>query len=395
VRERLRGLPLRDIALLAGAIALITTLNVLSARHAEEQSQNLDSYSSYDAASGGYRAWYELLQREKVGIERFEQRPAFLDRTLDTLVWSEPIEFDPRQTSNTKTDLNALQDWVKAGGRFVYLGHDENAAKQGVLKLPRTNASKNTKTVRKVMTIAAGLRSDGIARLAFDTNLRWKTPKRATVLIADAAGPLALSYSYGRGQVVAVVDETAFDNARIARADNARLAFVLANPRRTGALVAFDEAAHGYLIPERWWQIMPRPLLIALAIAVVALAVAFTGAAIRLGPPLTPSARTDATSGEFIESLAALFERGRAAAKALEEVARSTTRIVCVALGAPDDAPVASIAKRIEASDLRDAYLELVTAVDDPNVEEGRLVRLVASAQRLRKGFASHARPRY
>jgi flagellar basal body-associated protein FliL len=395
MRERLRGLPLRDIALLAVAIALITTFNLLGAHNGEEQAQSLDSYSSYDAASGGYRAWYELLQREKIGVERFEQRPAFLDRKLDTLVWSEPIEFDPRQTSNTKADIRALQDWVKAGGRFVYLGHDENAAKQGVLKLPRTKALKNAKDDGKNLTIAAELSSEGVGRVAFDTNLRWKAPKRATVLVADAAGPLALSYSYGKGQVVAVLDETAFENARIARADNARLAYVLANPRRAGALVAFDEAAHGYLVPETWWQIMPRPLLIALAIAVVALVVAFTGAAIRLGPPLTPPARTDATSAEFIDSLAALFERGRAATKALEEVARSTTRIVAVALGVPDDAPPASIAKRIEAPDLRDAYLELVAAADAPKVEESRLVGLVACAQRLRKGFATHARPRY
>ena len=395
MRERLRGLPVRDLVILAVAVALITALNVLRTRTDQQLARGLDSYSSYDAASGGYRAWYELLQREKVAVERFEQRPAFLDRKLDTLVWSEPIEFDPRQTLNTKADVRALQDWVKAGGRFVYLGHDENAAKQGVLKLPRTKTLKNAKNGGKNQTIAARLREDGIGRVAFDTSLRWKTPKQATVLVADAAGPLALSYSYGQGEVVAVLDETAFANERIARADNARLAFVLANPRRAGGRVAFDEAAHGYLVPETWWQIMPRPLLIALAIAVVALAIAFTGAAIRLGPPLTPPARTDATSAEFIDSLAALFERGRAAAKALEEVARSTTRIVAVALGVPDDAPAASIAKRIEAPDLRDAYLELVAAADAPNVDEGRLVRLVAFAQRLRKGFAAHARPRY
>jgi len=394
MRQRLRGLPLRDIALLAIAIALITTFNLLGARNGEQQAQSLDSYSTYDAASGGYRAWYELLQREKVGVERFEQRPAFLGRKLDTLVWSEPIAFDPRQTLNTKADVRALQDWVRAGGRLVYLGHDENAAKQGVLKLPRTKTLKNANNGGKNLTIAAQLRSDGIGRVAFDTDLRWRTPKRATVLVADSDGPLALSYSYGKGQIVAVLDETAFENVRIARADNARLAFVLANPR-AGGRVVFDEAAHGYLVPETWWQIMPRPLLIALAIAVVALAIAFTGAAIRLGPPLTPPARTDATSAEFIDSLAALFERGRAAAKALEEVVRSTTRIVAVALGVPDDAPAASIAKRIEAPDLRDAYLELVAAADAPTVEEGRLVRLVASAQRLRKGFASHARSRY
>jgi len=398
VRERLRALPLRDLALLAAAIGLITTFNLLSAR-GERQVAQLDSYSSHDTASGGYRAWYEMLQREKIGIERFEQRPAFLSGSLDTLIWAEPIEYDPRQTSNSKADVRALEDWVKAGGRFIYLGHDENAAKNGVLKLPRTVVAKQprkrSKQLPSSLRLATQLRADGVERVAFSTNLRWKTPKRASVLVADSAGPLALSYSYGKGRIVVLLDETAFDNAGIARADNARLAFALGSPRRFGGRVAFDEAAHGYLVPEKWWQIVPRPLLIALAIALLALAIAFVGAAIRLGPPIVPPLRSDATSAEFIDSLAALFERGRAAGKALQEVARSTTRVVAVALGVPDDAPPASLAKRIAAPDLRAAYLELSDAAAGTTIDEGRLVPLVASAQLLRKEFASHARPRH
>jgi len=398
MRERLRALPLRDLALLAAAIGLITAFNVLSAR-SERPVAQLDSYSSHDAASGGYRAWYEMLQREKIGVERFEQRPAFLNGSLDTLIWAEPIEYDPRQTRNSKADIRALEDWVKAGGRFIYLGHDENAAKTGILKLPRTVTAKNPrKSATRPHTgtrIASELRGDGVERVAFSTDLRWKAPKRASVLVADSAGPLALSYPYGKGRIVALLDETAFDNAGIARADNARLAFVLGSPRHFGGRIAFDEAAHGYLVPEKWWQIVPRPLLVALAIAILALAIAFFGAAIRLGPPIVPPLRSDATSAEFIDSLAALFERGRAAGKALQEVARSTTRVVAVALGVPDDAPPASIAKRIAAPDLRSAYLELAEAAAGTAVDEGRLVPLVASAQLLRKEFASHARPRH
>jgi hypothetical protein len=401
MRERLRALPWRDLSILAVALALITAFNVLSARTSEEQGVTLDSYSTYDAANGGYRAWYELLQREKIRIERFERRPAFLDGSLGTLIWAEPIDYDPRQIYNTAADVNALEGWVKAGGRFIYLGHDDAAAKKGILKLPQTVTPKLPKkkpgqpAAATKTLIAAQLRSGSIERVAFSTGLRWKAKKRATVLVSDAAGPLVLSYSYGKGRIVTVLDETAFDNAHIARADNARLAFALASSGRAGARVAFDEAAHGYLVPEKWWQIMPRPLLIALGIVVVGLLIAFVGAAIRLGPPIAPPARTDATSAEFIDSLAALFERGHAATKALEEVVRSTVRIVAVALGLPDDTPPSVIAKRIDRPELRDAYLELAQAAEAPSIDEGHLVRLVASAQRLRKEFATYARSRY
>jgi len=397
----LGALPLRDLAILGAAVALITILNLLSARSGERLASQLDSYSTYDPASGGYRAWYELVQREKIAIERFERRPAFLEHSLGTLIWAEPIEYDPRQTYNSPADVRALEDWVKAGGRFIYLGHDENAAKKGILKLPRTVAIKTPakagtrSTAQNAVRIAAQLRSESVERIAFSTDLRWKAPKRATILVADASGPLALSYAYGKGRIVTLLDQTAFDNAHIARADNARLAFALARPSRPGARVAFDEAAHGYLVPEKWWQIMPRSLLIALALLVVAVALAFIGAAIRLGPPIVPPARSDATSAEFIDSLAALFERAHAATKALEEVVRSTVRVVAVSLGLPDDTPSNLIARRIEQPELRAAYLELAAAAAAPSLDEARLVRLVASAQRLRKEFSIHARSRY
>jgi hypothetical protein len=395
MRERLRGVPLRDLGLLLVAIVVLATLNLLSTR-AQETPRAVDSYSSYDAASGGYRAFYELLQREGVAVERFERRPPFLDRGIDTLVWVEPLVYDPRQIFNTKTDVQALDAWIKAGGRLLYIGQDPAAAKAGILKLPATTT---VARARGTMRVAAALRKAGVERVAFAHLLRWKPAKKqapgATVLIADGAGPLALRYAYGRGEIVAVVDEDAFRNSRIASADNARLAYALTTPRRAAGRIAFDEAVHGYLAPEHWWAIMPRALLIGLAIVALAAVIAFAGAAIRLGPPIVPARRTDASSAEFVDSLAVLFERGRAVRKALEEIAHATTHVVARAIGVADDTSPVRIARRIERDDLRDDFDTVRSAEDIVRPDNAALVQVALAAHRLRKEYRSYGRPRY
>ena len=391
--RRLRGVAARDLVLLMLALGVLGTFNVLRTEEQPEPSSLLDSYSTFDAGSGGYRAWYELLQREHVAVDQFQQRPAFLDRNVTSLVWAEPIAFDPRQTQNTKDDVTALERWVKAGGRFIYLGHDETAAKAGVLKLPATRSDGSP----RALTISPALKAGGIGRVALTTHLRWKLPTRlaATVLIADASGPLAVTYRYGTGTIVALVDEAAFDNAHIAQADNARLAFALTGAWGGTGTVAFDEAAHGYLIPEHWWQIVPRRLLIGILLALGAFGIALFGSAIRLGPPIVPPRRDDASSAEFVDSLAALFERGHAVQKSLDDTVRSTLRIVAAAFGLPAATQPREIEAHIERPDLRSDFQTVVAAHMTRRVDERMLLTTAAAAQRLRKEYSSHVRPRY
>ncbi|MBD5607145.1 MAG: DUF4350 domain-containing protein, partial [Candidatus Eremiobacteraeota bacterium] len=116
-------LPRFETALLVLATALLVALSVASDRRSH--GVHVDSYSTYDADGGGYRAFYELLGREGVRVERFEQRPAFLGPALDTLVWVEPLPFDPTQSVMAAADIAALQTWVRDGGRLLYVGHDD------------------------------------------------------------------------------------------------------------------------------------------------------------------------------------------------------------------------------------------------------------------------------
>jgi hypothetical protein len=386
VRRVLAGVSLPEILLIVLAIAALVTLAVL------EQTQNAaeapDSYSTYDTTNGGYKAFYELLEREGIRVERFEQRPGFLDDSTDTLVYAEPLSFDPRQVASTKQDAYDIEAWVRRGGRLLYLGFDDAAAKERILALPFSTPKSKPRPV----VIDPALRDAGVASVGiFSSNLRWKTSGQH-VLVDDGRGPAILTYHFGKGTVTTIIDQTVFDDENLAVGDRARLALALAAPGRTRGIVAFDETIHGYYTPEHWWQIVPRPFAIALGIALVALLVALGGAMSRLGPPIVPRARDDRTSSDFIDALSALLERGHASRTVLAEAVTSATRSIARGVGAGDDATPAQVAERIESVQGRADFREMTYLAESGAYEPRNLVRAVALAQRLRKEFAPHGR---
>lgn len=381
---RARALVRFETALLAFAIAILAAVGVIG-RSAKETPQAVDSYSTYDAAPGGYRALYELLARERVRVERFEQRPAFLDAGIATLVYVEPLGGDPRALTPTRADIAALDAWVRGGGSLVYVGYDDAAAAAGLLRLPRLQKG----FTANAPYVAPELRALGVARIAARETRRFVAPRgRARVLLGDRRGALVVTYPYGRGTVVAAVDRALFRNADIATGDDARLAVALARPPTPSGVVAFDETPHGYAAPERWWSIVPRPFAIALGVAVVALLLGIAGAALRLGPPLVPVPRDDRSTADFVDAVASLYERNGEIRSTLAEAAAATSRTIARAHGLASGASNEEIAAQIERADRRASFALLQRIATQGYADDATLVRGVALAQQLRKEFS-------
>ncbi len=389
MREWLRRLPRLEAGILLLALIILTVVGVERKWAAERTEVEPDSYSTHDTKTGGYQAWYEMLQREGTPVSRFELRPAFLDRSIDTLIWADPLPFDTRQQFPTKNDVNALEAWIRAGGRLVYIGHDDAAASQGLIGLPHSHVP----ATKGEPFVAPELAAAGVRHVPAITQLRWVPNAKRTVLLADASGPLVVRYPFGKGQVIAAIDEPSFTNANVGVPDRARLAYALAQPR-AGGTVAFNEEVHGFLTPEHWWAVVPRPFAIAIWCALGVLLFAFAGAALRLGPPVIPRSR-DPNSAAFLDALAALFERGRAVRKSLLDAASSATRAVARSLGLPDDTPPEQLAAAIEQPEQRRMFVALGQISSNAFPNEKNHVRGVALAQRVRKEFTTHGRPRY
>jgi hypothetical protein len=254
----LRGIRATDVVLAALVLAGVVLTAFLQAA---PQAAASDTFASTDYRSGGYAAWYELLRREGIAVERFEQRPADLDAAVDTLIAASPLVASGTAVRGP-ADRDALARWVYGGGRLIALGADDPLGGSG----PRLRG---------------------------------------------------LSTPYGRGEIVAVRDPHPFDNALLARAGNARLAYALAKPRRAGGIVAFDEALHGTLVDRRWWNVLAPAQRVALGGIALAVLAALAGSALRLGPAVRLRVEREPASDEFVAAVAALYERTKSRRAAL------------------------------------------------------------------------------
>jgi Domain of unknown function (DUF4350) len=384
--KALRKLELRDVALLVVALALVAALAIL---RSQRQPVASATYSTYDASPSGYRAWYELLQRERVAVTRFEERPGFLDRSVEVLIVADPPALG--SVGATEGDGVVLAAWVKAGGNMLFTGDGILAAlMREDLNLPRVSADAsgaraNSGRVHAVAALA------GVTTVGPVTSARIVPRAGDAVLAADRFGALVVHYPLGRGSLTYAVDGQAFDNAHIGTPDHARLAYALARAPQGRGAVAFDEAVHGYLVAEHWWTALPRRLVVAVLLAAATLGLALAGAALRLGPPLEVPQRRDATTAQYLDALAALLERARAASKVLADAYDSTRRLIAVQSGVPEDAGPRVIAASIGVDGMRRDFLALAEMAAAGG-DERDLVRGLGIACRLRREFEGNVR---
>ncbi len=396
-----RRFPTVEVVVAVAALAAVAVAAALEGRQTQKHLSSYDTRSTYDAASGGYRAWYELLGREGVREQRFERRPGYLDDSVDVYISATDLNASMAQavsTGNldvfTDADWYALAKWIRAGGHLVWLA--DGKLTPDYLNAPAIEGS-GLKSDDAVAVAVSPL-TDGVRSVSGTSPLRipFKRALLAAPLIADDTGAVVSRYALGKGSVTVVSDESLFENARLARADNGRLAYDLA----TAGLgphgsVAFDEWSHGYASGDTWWSVLPRPLQVAvIAIACILIALAL-GTAPRFGPVAPVVDESERTSAEYLTSMAVLYQRGRATRAALREMVDACLRDVAQALGLADNAPARAIATRAGSgtSDERaEAVMELdrLRSYETPN--DADLVRAAALCIMLRKEFTSHGR---
>ncbi len=367
--------------------------------------ERFDTFSSYDFHHGGYRAWYDLLRREGIHVVRYERRPAYLNDSIATLIVANNI-FDAmlRQQvgqsggSYTDADLENLHRWVASGGRLVWLVDQATALatpRIGVVgdvrKLPDNASlrlpfvSQSGRSTDAAVPIAPSALTDGVHLLSGSSRLRipFDANPEVTPLVADDKGSVVAWYALGKGTVVVVTDETLFENSRMAKADNARLAFNLAAfGLEPGDTVAFEEWTHGYQSGDTWWSITPWPMRLGLGVIFAALVLLLLGATWRFGPAARLPENLERTSEEYLISMAALLDRGRAARKAIRDLAQIALHAAARSVGLPDSAPASSIALRLRGSEAGDRRAhDVVTLERLAGYEEPTSAELVQAAQ--------------
>lgn len=328
----------RDRAVAALLLLALLVVGYLGARPAATGTTR----ASADATAGGYRAWYELEEREGLRTARFRRHhDALGSERIDTLIVAFPGAGVPARWD--RGEDRALDAWVERGGYAVAVG-----------PAPSTGAAPKAGDVTAHIAhgVPGALRgpwSAYVHDLRERGTLRIVAPRSVhpATLLADGAGALVVRYRQGRGTYLAVASAAPFENHVLGTGDNARLAFLLAQPRRSGGVVAFDEAVRGDIVEGPWYRALDAAEKLALAIAAFAGLLWLLGGLVRLGPPVRLRAPREPTSAEFVDAYAALYARARSRDHARDALVADARRAL---ERAPRTAENGALAARAEAA---------------------------------------------
>ncbi len=297
--------------------------------------------ASNDDAFGGYAAWYELEQREGIDVARFRSHhDALAADGTETLIVAFP---QPGvATLWNPSEAKALAAWVAGGGHLVVAG---SLAPVGV---SLRDTSRAGGPLQGPWSAYVTHLAPSLARLMLPARLH------ARVLLADRGGPLAARYTRGRGTVLALADPALLENRALARDDDARFAFLAAQPAHQGGRVAFDEAIRGDIVERPWYRALDDPEKLALALAAFAGLLWLLDGLLRLGPPVRVTPPREPTSAEFVAAVAALYAQAGARAHARDVLLTDARRAVERAPRTPENLLLAARVARASEEPVRD-----------------------------------------
>jgi len=302
-----------EIFAIALALALLTIIAFYSNRPAEQQ---ISVPSMTDTGRRGIAAWSMVLRREGFDVRAFTAHLTELDARDTTLVLAgSPFDIISQPTTG---EMRALAQWVRGGGHVVLVGFAAPRSDEQLLGIPKITV------LSKVVTHSATVTPDvrfgfPVKRLRGDFNAYYRAAKHHRVLARSSLGILAERHALGKGDVVAIADTELFDNATLAKADNARFAVALVGTHR----VLFDEAVYGLSGDRRFWDVLGTPMRTAVILAGLLALLAIAGNVFPFVPPLLPPQTAARTSSGYIESLAQLLAAGGARTHAIATFAES------------------------------------------------------------------------
>ncbi len=363
-----------DIALTVVAVVAIALLAIAGQG---QRAQTPSAYSTYDFGRNGYAALNELLRRENLTSGQFEQPVSLLDGAR-TLVVSGPA---PLETPIVLTagDVSSLSAWVRDGGHLVLLG--DVAVPSSTLGLPAIVPAKTPQ--HRAVAVGPALRSAHVRQVAgtFDGFFSRNGKRRMREVLVSDGKPVAVRYGFGRGRITAIADPSVFANANLGRVDNARFAYAVLDR----APVAFDERVHGYEQGRSFWAALPNAVHVAIWLACAVVGLGLFGANVRFAPPLLPLRADERDTSAYINSMARLLQRGRAASRALHDCIEGTLRPLRVRYGLGPKAGINQILLRIDRPLWRDTLLELDQLQRRTRTSEVALMRAGRLSALLRK----------
>ena len=307
-----------EAGVLAGGLAVLALL-----AYGREEAQRAipppSAYSTYDTGRNGYRALYGVLLASGVPVRRFQRALGLLDADVGTLIVSS-YAGEPSARGLDVHDAARLKTFVSHGGRLVVLDTDFAGADDFTPGVGTSTAAHG----RDAVALARDRYTAGVQRVRAPIDAVFPFAlRRGIPLLANDNGIVAAAYAYGKGQVVAITAPGLFGNALLRDAGNLAFAYNVVSGHGPAA---FDEYVHGYDDDLGFWQVLPVPVRVAFWIVSAIVVLALIGANVPFAPPIPAPPPDDRDSSAYVDAMALLMRRARAARAATAVFAADALR---------------------------------------------------------------------
>lgn len=298
-----------DLTILAAAGVLMTVVTVISFIIAPADSTPRVPGSSFSTRPEGAKAAYLVLKQLGHVVERSYDPIAVLPRTGDgtVLVLANPLEEPSGQ------DKRALRSFVEHGAIVIAYGRSAGAFIPGVESRPR---GRDIGAIREFPAAIPASLTNGARGVSARAVPAPTLDPAFVVVFGSTTDPAVVTARFGSGRVIWCLDDTPIQNDGLARAANVQL---LANAAGAAGArtILWDEHYHG----ERRSMgsyLSGTPLPWAGAQLLFVALVALAAVARRRGPVHARFVERRASPLEFVDTMAALYERAGAERRAVE-----------------------------------------------------------------------------
>jgi hypothetical protein len=315
----------RDALVLAGLIALIVALALLTGKKAQGGAFD-PRPSTYLSTPLGARALIETMRRLELPVARR------MEPFADAAPLRGPLAVLAPSVEPSSDELHALAQWVRGGGTLIYAARASSGFRASedaldTLGLRLVALGRDTvvmavdaRRVGAVATAEPGRLTEGVGvvegfRRGFSAGSR--SLSRATVLASSDRRPVVVDFRMGKGRVIAWSDALPLVNGRLKTSRAATLFVRTAADAAGGKPVWFDEYHHGFqsgagvvrgtvrfLLGERWGHA-------ALQVTVALLGVLLLFGR-RFGAPRPPAPVRRRSPLEHVEALAGAYQQAGA-----------------------------------------------------------------------------------
>jgi hypothetical protein len=284
--------------------------------------------STYSVASNGGKVYYLLLRKLGYKVERLGNHLLGLRENASMVIILSP------QASFSEKEVAWSRDYVSSGGSLLICDDEDNEILRAFGVIPyKVSSSGGAEEVVPIPSHVTGGAQKVL--LYSSTRLKFKSPPGCSkeIILVDEKGVIMAEVRRGRGRIIVSSAPEVFSNDLLKKADNSLLAVNCVSTFYGGKPVYIDEYHHGFRDRESIFQSAGEPAKYLLFQILCLVFFVFHAAGKQFQTPLPFMSEEKRHAKDFVNAMAALYQRAEARAGALSILYKNCRKNMARSLG--------------------------------------------------------------